>query len=55
MIAYGRYDHAERLTAQEAQMHPYFSPVRQAQFDLNHSAVMSDNSASSSNSNAGMA
>ena len=25
-----RYDHAERLTAREAQMHPYFAPVRQA-------------------------
>lgn len=24
-----RYDHAERLTAKEAQMHPYFAPVRQ--------------------------
>ena len=24
-----RYDHQERLTAQEAMAHPYFSPVRQ--------------------------
>ena len=24
-----RFDHAERLTAKEAQMHPYFAPVRQ--------------------------
>ena len=23
-----RYDHQERLTAQEAQNHPYFDPVR---------------------------
>ncbi|KAF2403984.1 casein kinase II [Trichodelitschia bisporula] len=26
-----RYDHMERLTAQEAMAHPYFAPVRQAQ------------------------
>lgn len=25
-----RYDHAERLTAQEAMNHPYFRPVREA-------------------------
>ncbi|RYH07895.1 hypothetical protein EON65_41340 [archaeon] len=25
-----RYDHQERLTAQEAMMHPYFDPVREA-------------------------
>jgi casein kinase II subunit alpha len=26
-----RYDHQERLTAQEAQAHPYFSPIRAAE------------------------
>lgn len=25
-----RYDHAERLTAEEAMQHPYFQPVRDA-------------------------
>jgi hypothetical protein len=26
-----RYDHQERLTAQEAMAHPYFAPVRAAE------------------------
>lgn len=26
-----RYDHQERLTAQEAQGHPYFAPIRAAE------------------------
>lgn len=26
-----RYDHQERLTAREAQAHPYFAPVRDAE------------------------
>jgi len=26
-----RYDHQERLTAQEAQAHPYFAPIREAE------------------------
>ena len=26
-----RYDHQERLTAKEAQAHPYFAPVREAE------------------------
>ena len=28
---YYRYDHQERLTAQEAMAHPYFAPIRQAE------------------------
>jgi len=27
---FGRYDHQERLTAQEASAHPYFAPIRDA-------------------------
>jgi hypothetical protein len=26
-----RYDHMERLTAIEAQLHPYFEPIREAE------------------------
>ena len=26
-----RYDHQERLTAKEAQAHPYFTPLREAE------------------------
>jgi hypothetical protein len=26
-----RYDHQDRLTAKEAQSHPYFAPVREAE------------------------
>ena len=34
-----RYDHAERLTAREAQAHPYFFPVRQAELLAQASAA----------------
>jgi hypothetical protein len=29
--AWRRYDHQERLTAQEAMAHPYFAPIRAAE------------------------
>ncbi|KAH3908885.1 casein kinase II subunit alpha [Parastagonospora nodorum] len=34
-----RYDHQDRLTAQEAMAHPYFAPVRQAAAQQNSSAA----------------
>mmetsp|Transcript_14165 Transcript_14165/g.42367 ORF Transcript_14165/g.42367 Transcript_14165/m.42367 type:complete len:338 (+) Transcript_14165:188-1201(+) len=33
-----RFDHMERLTAQEAQMHPYFAPIREAAGEANAEA-----------------
>lgn len=30
LLSLNRYDHQERLTAQEAMAHPYFAPVRAA-------------------------
>ena len=36
-----RYDHEDRLTAREAQQHPYFAPVRQAEAARQLAAVSS--------------
>lgn len=30
-LPFCRYDHQERLTAQEAMAHPYFAPIRAAE------------------------
>lgn len=30
-VSFIRYDHQDRLTAKEAQSHPYFAPVREAE------------------------
>mmetsp|Transcript_24224 Transcript_24224/g.40447 ORF Transcript_24224/g.40447 Transcript_24224/m.40447 type:complete len:163 (+) Transcript_24224:3-491(+) len=34
-----RYDHMERLTCQEAMMHPYFAPIREAESTSTSSAA----------------
>ena len=39
---YGRYDHMERLTAQEAQAHPYFDEVRRRDPQIIATDVPSD-------------
>lgn len=40
---YFRYDHAERLTAREAQMHHYFSPIRDNEMNVVHSELKASN------------
>ena len=48
-----RYDHQERLTAQEAMAHPYFAPVRAAEAEESNrmTGVMYSKSSRLSNSN----
>jgi casein kinase II subunit alpha len=47
-----RYDHQERLTAQEAMAHPFFTPVREASALAAASQVPVQSSQSRANSNA---